>query len=366
MANIDDVIGETKDPILAAIENAVEENSAPTEEQAEVAAEAEKPAEDATEKPVDEAPEGDKPKVEDEDAAIKALEAELVSKTPTLQRGRISVSRHQAVLTRNRNKWDEEKKTFEQKVKEFESKLNDPQTQRKLEMLQLAETDAPRFFAAMKATPAYAALIKAEAEALAKTSAPAAPEPKVAADPSVPTEEPQPDVLLADGRVTYSPEQALALAKWTSAQIQGKFTAELDKVRGEFKPIVEERRHKEAIAEATGRLEKLIAKASAEWPGFKENAAAIGAEIRKPENIAAGMSLHEAYIKVVPAQLAKQQATAQAEADKKAVEKLQQRVPKETIRPGSPAAVKTAEKEGPVDLESIIKASIRNAGLTAA
>jgi len=78
------------------------------------------------------------------------------------------------------------------------------------------------------------------------------------------------------------------------------------------------------------------------------------------------MSLYEAYINVVPSMLSKQLATVKTDAEKQAVKNLQQRVPKETIRPGSAPAVKMAEKDAPSDLEAIIKASIRSAGLSAA
>ncbi len=356
-----DVISETADPIQSAIESAVEANSEPTEEQAEAAVEVESAG--TEEAATTEAEKTEAPKEEDEDAAIKALEAELVSKTPTLQRGRISVSRHQAVLTRNRNKWDEEKKSYDAKLKDVEAKYNDPAVQRKLQMISLAETDSGKFFSALKQLPGYQELLKKEFDEFAKTMPKA--EAKAEAQAKVATEVPAPDVLLADGRVTYSPEQMQEVAKYITGSLTEKFSAELEKVRGEVKPVVEERRHTAELSAATERMTKKIAHAEANWEGFKEHAPAIGAYIRQPENIARGVSLEEAYIAVVPGALAKAKAEAAATAKVEATKTLQQRVPKESIRPGSTAVAKAAKEDSTTDMEAIIRASMKSANLSA-
>ena len=358
-----DVISETADPIQSAIESAVEANSEPTDEQTEAATEVESAG--TVEAATTEAEKTETPKEEDEDAAIKALESELVGKNPGMARGRIGVSRHQAVLTRNRNKWDEERKGLEAKLSEFTKKYEDASFKRKLELISLVESDTGKFFGAMKATPAYADLIKKEAEALAKTMVPAASAPAAAADPSVPTEEPQPDVLLADGRVTYSTEQALALTKWTAAQIQGKFSTELDKVRGEVKPIIDREKYQKDFDASKARLTTLVESAKKDWPGFERHMAAIGEFVQRPENVAKGMSLYEAYIHIVPKELEKESAAKVTAAEKNAVEKLQQRVPKESIRPGSTPVVKASKDDSATDMEAIIRASMKSANLSA-
>jgi hypothetical protein len=359
-----DVISETADPIQSAIESAVEANSEPTDDQAEAAVEVESAG--TTEAATTETEKAEKPAVEDEEAELAKITAELVAKNPGMQRGRIGVSRHQAVLTRNRNKWDEERKGLEAKLADFTTKYEDASFKRKLELISLVESDHGTFFGAMKATPAYAELIRKEAEALAKTMAPASSAPAAKADPSVPTEEPQPDVLLADGRVTYSQEQALALSKWTAAQIQGKFSTELDKVRAQVQPIVDKEKNQKEFDDAKGKLTVLVNEAIAKWPGFKENMAEIGALVQRPENVAKGMSLYQAYIEVVPNKLVQDTAAKVTAAEKAMTEKLQQRVPKESIRPGSTPVAKASADDSKTDMESVIRASMKSAGLSAA
>lgn len=359
-----DVISETADPIQSAIESAVEANSEPTDDQAEAAVEVESAG--TTEAATTETEKAAPPKEEDEEAELAKITAELVAKNPGMQRGRIGVSRHQAVLTRNRNKWDEERKGLEAKLADFTTKYEDASFKRKLELISLVESDHGKFFGAMKATPAYAELIRKEAEALAKTMAPASSAPAAKADPSVPTEEPQPDVLLADGRVTYSQEQALALSKWTAAQIQGKFTSELDKVRSQVQPIVDKEKNQKEFDAAKERLTQVVERAKKELPGFERHMKAIGEYVQRPENVAKGMSLYEAYSHIVPAELEKEATAKVAAAEKAMTEKLQQRVPKESIRPGSTPVAKAAADDSKTDMESVIRASMKSAGLSAA
>lgn len=358
-----DPISTEANPIESAIWGAVEANSEPTTEQTEVATEVEgAPAvAEAVTQPVDDvkaAPEA--AKVEDEEAALKALEKELIDKTPTMARGRIGVSRHQAVLTRNRNKWDEEKKALTAQIETLKKSSDDPVMKGRLELLKIAQDDPPRFFGALKTNAQYQALIRAEAEAIAKTIA---KESTPAAEVKAPVDDkaPEPDVLLADGRVTYSAEQMLKYNEWVTRQLTGKFNAELEKVRGEVKPIADEREHQKQLSAAFERQTKLIAQAEKDLPGFTENKAKIGELMRRPESIQAGMSIYEAYARIVPSQIEAAKAAAVTAAEKKAVESLQQRVPKETVRPGSVPVVK-ADKEPEstgVDMEAIIRRSIK-------
>jgi hypothetical protein len=78
------------------------------------------------------------------------------------------------------------------------------------------------------------------------------------------------------------------------------------------------------------------------------------------------MSLYEAYSHIVPAELEKEATAKVAAAEKAMTEKLQQRVPKESIRPGSTPVAKASADDSKTDMESVIRASMKSAGLSAA
>jgi hypothetical protein len=118
--------------------------------------------------------------------------------------------------------------------------------------------------------------------------------------------------------------------------------------------------------DAKGKLTVLVNEAIAKWPGFKENMAEIGALVQRPENVAKGMSLYQAYIEVVPNKLVQDTAAKVTAAEKAMTEKLQQRVPKESIRPGSTPVAKASADDSKTDMESVIRASMKSAGLSAA
>lgn len=115
----------------------------------------------------------------------------------------------------------------------------------------------------------------------------AAPQP--AQDPR-----PDPDILLENGQTTYSHERLQQLLEWERRQLTSQFQSELA-------PIKQERVVKEMQEKSLGQARQLLATA-AQWPGFAEHKDEIKALLKSDPHI----TLHDAYIKVVPQKLTDQ------------------------------------------------------------
>jgi hypothetical protein len=362
----DDVISADVDPVTGAIENAIEGLGDPVDDGSPAVVEAE-PVETAEpDAKADEAPAA--PTEEDEESELAKIATDLIAKNPGMTRGRISIARHQAVLTRNRNRDEAARTKIQSQLKALEDQYGAPEFKRRLELLQLAEHDPDRFYPALKGNPRYAALIQAEIDAALKAHTPTAPAPVTRTEPvtEAVNERPKPDVLNADGSIGYSNEQAGKLAQWYAEQATAKIQKEMDGLRGEFKPFVVERQTQAQLGEAVKRQSAILENARKTWPHFEENLNEIRAYISKPENKLS--DLREAYMAIVPAKLAQQASNTldrekiAAEERAKILKESAPRVPKDAaIRPGAlPVAKASPDKGGPADLEDIIRQSIRN------
>lgn len=340
------------------------------------------PAEGAT-PPAEEKKEEPKELTEEEELA--KLERELEEKTPTMRNGRIKVSRHQAVVTRNRNRLEAQIAEREAKLKQYERYHEivpfehlDTQfesTKERLAAITLAETRPDVFLnQVLKHDPRYTPLFDAMIDAAIKerglTKAEARAE--VVADLNAPKEKPQPDVLNPDGSMGYSAERAEQLTAYYLAQERSAHKTELDKLREELGPVLTVAETEKQIAQSKENMRPVLERARATWRGFKEHESAIRSHL---ENNPLS-DLYEAYSIVVSDGYEKRIAEAEkkaaeasvareklkAELHAELVKEMNSRSPRNLARPGAPAAAAEVH-DGPREHGDVTRQALREAGL---
>ena len=160
------------------------------------------------------------------------------------------------------------------------------------------------------------------------------------------SEAPQPDVKDERGEWFYSPAQAAKLARFEATQAASALREELE---GRFGPIEADFTHGQQIR----ALDAQISQAE-QWPGFTENLAEITAAITDVNDRRARgeripkLSLHEAYISIVPTKLLSTQEATIAERVKKKLTELNQTTQrvKDDVNPGrAPAGTRKKEED---------------------
>jgi hypothetical protein len=149
---------------------------------------------------------------------------------------------------------------------------------------------------------------------------------------------PEADVRLEDGRYTYSPEQAAALAEWQAQQVERR-------IAGRIAPFEQERQERQIFEAAVPRVKAQIA-AFQKKPLFNENKAEIEKALAADPNI----SLQDAYDLVVLPKLT---------ADRNRI--YQELLAEQNARPHSTSIANTASRqsEAPTgDSRDIIRRSI--------
>lgn len=320
------------------------------------------PASDSSETPTETTPPpADAPPAEDE-TELKAIEQELVTKTPGLKKGKIDIARHQAVLTRQRRQAEAEAKKIQDQLAALEplKQFNEREWQDRLAAITLAEQNPEVFVKeVLLKDPRYAKL----REPFVAKADPPAPQQTV-------TEAPQPDVLLTDGRLTYSPEQAAKLAEWKiqeqAKSLQSKYDKAIEELRNELQPIKQDREHTERLGQSMRKMSVVLADARANWPGFTENETKIHALISQPGN--ERMQLEEGYRRVVLPALHEQTMKAKLDRDKIRAEERAALIKEwnagkpTTLVPGQlPEA--TGGDGRPRETTDVIKDAMRKAGL---
>lgn len=305
----------------------------------------------------------EKPADPSEEDDLKKLEQELLAATPTLGKGRIKVSRHQALLTRTQRQAEAaQAKALAELQEKFEPlrKYEMPEWAERLEAIQVAETQPERFFnEVLLKTPEYQRLVDAYVDAKLAERGTKQPETPAATI----GEMPKPDVINPDGSLGYSAEGARNLVQWELAKAQQTFKGELDTrlegLRKEITPLAEARKTEQQLQAAVARMKPILDDARTNWPGFKDHEPAIAAEMRKPGN--ERMTIHDAYRKVVIPTFATDRAKMEAEITKKVLADLNKPKPKTAASPGSVPAAKGHDPNVARETEDVIRAAIAGA-----
>jgi len=281
----------------------------------------------------DKGTESSEPSAADEEAELSALEKELAGKEPRLAKGKISTARHQAVLTRARNKHAAELKTHEERL----AKLVDyekPDWALKRDALALAEARPDLYIDLLLEDERYQKEFSRRYPKVTELPAPVV-EPKVADDP-----EPQPDRMEADGSLGWSDSQARKHSEWQArkikAELKSEFDAKFAPIEKEHKAAAEEQRKQKFFAEEHKRVRQRIAEAKEKWPGYAEYETVIQEYFNANPNT----TLYDSYIAVVPGKLKADREKVRAE-ERAAVIKEMNEKANPPARPGPGARPET-------------------------
>lgn len=300
-----------------------------------------------------------------EEQELAQLAAEWRAKNPQAK-GNMTIDRHQAVLTRNRNQqekalkeWQAKEQAWQKEQKEYKDQLTqweqykwaqDPDMQYALAALDLSERDPKKFAELLLADPRYA-------ELLSLTQA-----------PQVPDNRPGPNARSTDGKYEYYDDEGVKkLLEWHGAQtakrveekLTRQFEAKLNERLGEFKGVKDQYELGVRWSEAKTTQLGILNNAREHWPGFKENEGKCKQYmIANPKS-----DIAEAYREVVVKGMVK--SDAEKEAAWKA--KYQQDMERKRLAAGGvkPAAGSGVErmagnKDDKEDMGDVIKNAIRN------
>lgn len=259
---------------------------------------------------VDDQPAGDPNEVVEEEAPVAAEEpvvaaepevadlsaAELAGQT-------IPVSRHKAVLTKAR-KAGEALQAKLDALKWAEA----PETQQKMQALDLADQNPEMFAEVLMADERFAPIF----QRLVGGKAPVAPaEVKSApAAQAAPTEKPQPDVLYPDGSVGYSAGAQEALIEWRVNEAMKQMTGTVEPLLKSAAKTKENELIQAEFGKNVDRHRGIIEKARKTWPGYEKHEAEIKAYVLAPGNERA--TLEDAYRAVVIPKFQTDEATMRA------------------------------------------------------
>jgi hypothetical protein len=303
-----------------------------------------------------------------DETELATIEKEIVDKTPNLAdpNARIQVSRHQAVLTRQRRQAEAEQAKLHAEIAQYKTKY-DQHADERIAAAQLAERNPEVFVKhVLLNDPRYVGVIEGLVnEAISKRGASAA----VPAPGAYPTEKPKPDTVMPDGSLGYSAEAAEKLSLYVAGQVK----AEVDKALAErdkgLKPVLDREKAIENYNAAYERQGKILKNARESWPDFVEHEKDIRAELGKPGN--ERMDLFTAYTRVVPAKL-KERATLTdterakiARAEREKLEKEINAASRTSTaqRPGQMPAAKAAGEGEPRSLDDVVRDAGRKAGI---
>jgi len=303
--------------------------------------------------PVEPEAKDDKPAPTEEDE-LSALEKELVATTPGLQKGRISVARHQAVLTRARNKAEADLKAATEKYAKYGTQ---EWTEREAAIL-LAENHPETFFReVLLQSPAYAKLVEAEFERRGLKVPAAVTKAADAADDG-PTEKPKPDRLLEDGTLGYTAEGADKLAQWHAREAAKAHKAELAAFNEKINPILEERKNAEIVAHFKTQSVAKLEDARQNWDGFKDLEPKVYEWLMQPEN--RRKSLEDGYRAVVLPTLRLNREQMKAELTKEIVAGLNKTKAKPTLASALPTPSGVSDDAAPRDTEALVREAMRS------
>ena len=262
-----------------------------------------------------------------------ALATELGLK-PGSKNNRIPYARVQKILEKQKAEAAKEIAAREERLAKL-AKYDSPDFENALESWKIADQDPERFLNALADTdPRYAKLIRQAQAQQAQEQAQAAPQGSI-----------EPDVLLPNGDLGYSPEAVQRMvdqrAQLAIQQMEAKFNEQFGPMARDYKQA---QMMQGAHAKASQRLS-----VAAQWPGFKENQAEIRAAFAADKNL----TLEQAYIKVVTPKMQ----TSRDEMRKQLIAEINQKPRGAAGAIGG--APRAAVSEGPRDIEDIIRDSIK-------
>lgn len=289
---------------------------------------------------------------EDEETALKALEAELTAKTPGLAKGKISASRHQAVLTRRQRAHDEALKKIQDELNGYGT----DEAKHTRTVGEMAQAEPERFFKdVMLKDPVYQSIIAAYVEAQ-KTSAAAAPPA-----PLMEEKAPEPDIVNPDGTLGYSPKALEQAIQFHARQQQKSLSEEIAALKKQLDPITSDRQARQQFDQARDRQVKAWEHAKANWDGFAEHEQEIASVLTTKGN--EKMTLDEAHRQVMKAKKP-DLAALQKQWEADYVKKLNQApAGKPPVRvPTNGQVAQVADTTTPRSSEDIIRAELRKLG----
>lgn len=297
-----------------------------------------------------------------EDDDLKALEKELTAKNPKLAKGRIPVSRHQAVVERTRRLAQTERDAAVAEARKAYEQYESPAFRAKFQALTLAETSPEKFLSeVLLKTPAYQTLVE---KMVAERLAGAAP----AKVDDIPDEPPKPDYLFPDGvtlgytaegqqkLIEYQRRVAVREATKAAESEIAKIKAQVDQT---LQPIVTAQQAQKNLAESMARVTPVY-QAATRWPGFKDYENDIRVEMNKPvyDGLSAQQALERAYDAVVPGRLQVAEETRVAELKASWVKEMNDRAKAKSMpTPGSLPAASGSEE--PKSIADIVAATAR-------
>jgi hypothetical protein len=245
---------------------------------------------------------------------------------------RIPYTRVRAILDNARKKHEAEVAQHVSKAQQFEQERAGYSQQ--LQALRVAEENPEQFLRAIaQADPRYAKILSRVFEA-------AQPE-----TPSSSAQKPEPDLLLADGTLSYSHAALERLADWKAQQR----VSELEQRYAErFGPIEQEYRAQAHIRAVVPKVQAQIAEAES-WPLFTESKADILATLKADRSL----SLDAAYRKVVFPKLQANRDTMRSELLKEINAK-----PRGASSAIPATSGKAPVQAGPREIEDVIRESI--------
>lgn len=302
------------------------------------------------------APKAPDPKDVEEENEIKALEDEWRAKNPNAK-GNIAIHRHQAVLTRTRNQhqkaaeewaakekaWAEREaaiKAAEEEWKQYEW-AKDPDIQKALQAIALAETDEEAFIDLLLTDERYAKRLARQQQQ----------------QKQIPSDRPGPNAKTEDGSIEYYDNDGInSLLDWHGATLEKVLTEKIEKAMEQkygkvAKAYEASATWNEALAAGNAKLDRY----RKDLEGFSEHEKAIRAYMEQPGN--EKVTVEEAYMRVVPKALRE---AGKVEKDKLRAEILAEMKTKPAAAAEKQGVVERSGEMGDRDISDVIKAAIAN------
>lgn len=274
---------------------------------------------------------------------------------------------HEAVFTAQK-KWQEEQAPLTAKLTEYEGKVKDYETRlTQVGQFEQVMTSQPREFLNMLSQiPAYSQFFDVVNRAVAQLNTQGG-QSQVGQPAAIPDGDPMPgpNVPQADGTSIYDEAGLQKLQDWQARRIEAKLTTTYDdrlktrlaEVEKTYLPIKQRYDQEQMIAQIIPKVRADIA-AARKWPLFNENEDAITAALNDDKNL----SLEGAWRQIVTPKMQANRDTMRASILDEIRKQPTNTSPQSraVTRPGTTPT----QGSGPVNLEDLIAAKVKEAGLS--